>query len=98
MPGLLTFLLVTLAVARLTKLVIDDRITLPIRSWIVAKNGENGWFTFLVHCPWCAGMWISMAVAPLWYFFGTTPWFVIPCMILALSQAAATLIIFTSKD
>lgn len=91
MPGLLPFLLVLLATARLTKIVVSDKIGMPFRNWVVSKSGEQGWFTFLVHCPWCAGFWIAAGVAPLWWFFGTTPYFIIPCLALALSYATGLL-------
>lgn len=91
MPGLLPFLLVLLAVARLTRLVVSDKIAMPFRAWVVARDGEQGWFTFLVHCPWCTGFWVSAVIAPLYWYFGRSPWFVIPCLALALSQATGLL-------
>jgi hypothetical protein len=90
-PDLLPFLLLVLATARLTKLVVDDRISMPLRQWVMRKNGDNGWFTFLVHCPWCTGFWVAAGIAPLYWFFGNTPYFVIPCLALALSHVVGLL-------
>lgn len=91
MPDLITLVLLVLAVTRLTGLVVYDRIGHPLRFWVVKKSGDNGWLTFGVHCPWCVGMWFAMAVAPMWWFWGRSPWFVIPCLALALSQAVGFL-------
>lgn len=91
MPDLFPFLLLVLAVARLTRLVVSDQITMPLRQWVVARDGEQGWFTFLVHCPWCAGFWVAAVTAPLYWFFGRSPFFVIPCVALAVSQAVGLL-------
>lgn len=91
MPDILTFLLLVLAVARLTKLVTDDKIGLPLRQWVLKRSGDNGWLTFGIHCPWCVGMWFAMGAAPLWYYFGHNPIFVIICVALALSYGVGLL-------
>lgn len=84
-------MLLLLAVARLTKLVVSDRIGHPLRAAVLKRSGDDGWLTFGVHCPWCVGMWFALVAAPLWWFWGDTPWFVIPCLALALSYAVGLL-------
>lgn len=58
MISVICMILLPLATARLTKLVVDDSITLPIRQKIMTKFGDS-WLTTLVHCPWCSGWWIA---------------------------------------
>lgn len=82
------FLLMTLAVFRLVRLVSYDVITQFIRDAI--KNAPHGTFvgTFsqLIHCPWCTGLWFSFFVV---FFYFATPiaWPII--LILALAGVAA---------
>lgn len=64
-----------LAVARLTQLVIADRITEAPRRAVVAwakahtKHGEL--VEYLSGCPWCIGMYVGLVVAPVRH---TRPW------------------------
>lgn len=51
------------AVHRLTVLVIEDKITEPIREKIFTRwNPSNTW-SYLLTCPWCASIWLGFAVA-----------------------------------
>lgn len=52
-------LVLSLAQARLTWLVVDDEITKSVRLWTVRRWGEGGMIPYLLHCPWCSGLWIS---------------------------------------
>lgn len=60
-------LLVTayLAVARITRLLTEDRITVPLRRWIVNKWGENSMTAYLAHCPWCVSMYVATIIMPI---------------------------------
>jgi hypothetical protein len=84
--NLLTLVITALAVMRVTRLIVLDQITMPFRAWLLTRNGETGWFTFLFHCPLCASVWVGAAVAPLYWFFGRSAWFLIPALALAFSQ------------
>jgi hypothetical protein len=84
--NLLTLVITALAVMRVTRLVVLDQITNPIRMWIISKNGETGWFSYLIHCPICASVWIGGVAAPLYWFYGRNAWFLIPAIALAFSQ------------
>jgi hypothetical protein len=54
-----------LAVARLTRLLVDDEITIGIRRWVVKRFGEESKTAYFAHCPWCTSIWISLLVMPL---------------------------------
>lgn len=65
MPVLIVSLVVgMLAVARLTRLLVDDEITVGIRRWFVKKYGEDHTLTYFIHCPWCTSIWISALIMP----------------------------------
>lgn len=90
-PVWLQLLIYALAVARVTGLIVADSITEPIRDWIVARLddrpatlGES--ISTLITCPWCAGMWVSLAAAPLVWFLGDSPVMLILGLALAFSQ------------
>lgn len=84
------FLLIALAVFRLTRLVCYDVITDFIRDWL-GKHEEGTFFgtmSALVRCPWCAGLWFA-AFAVFFYFATPIAWPVL--LVLALASVATTL-------
>lgn len=64
-PVLLVIL--ALAVARLVVLMVNDKITEPIRDAVVRRFGIDGWLTFGWHCMWCQGIWWSAALTAITY-------------------------------
>ena len=80
-----------LAVARVTGLVALDTITDDLRDsaidWLDDRPRTLGAFVAkLITCPWCTGVWVSMAAATLIWFWGGHPFLLIPAMALALAQ------------
>lgn len=66
MAMLITSLIVaTLAVARLTRLVVADKLTLGVRRWVINKWGPESKPAVLVLCPWCMSVWIALPVMPV---------------------------------
>lgn len=63
--ALITLALLTLATTRVTRAIVNDKIAEPIRTWVVRRNGETGWWTYLFHCPWCMGWWLAAPAAAL---------------------------------
>ena len=53
-----------LAVHRLTKLVIDDKITEDLRNKVYEKYGEpaDSKISYLTTCPWCVSMYLGLGV------------------------------------
>lgn len=91
LPITVILMIYALAVARVTGLVVSDTITEPLRDrlieWLDDRPATAGAFlAALIQCPWCAGMWIAMAAAPLVWFWGLSPVMLIPALVLALSQ------------
>lgn len=68
-----SFVVVTLAVARATRLVTADRIMLWLRRWFVNKWGEESSISYLVHCTACSSIWIAFPAALGWAML-TLPW------------------------
>lgn len=80
-------LLTLLAVCRITRLIVEDSITQPLRQHIYlnanpppghAPRGLRLWrlIETLTSCVWCAGFWVSV-IATLGYFRcwgGVWPW------------------------
>lgn len=67
------FVLCLIATARLTRLVTTDRIMTPFRRWVVNKYGEDSETAYLVHCRYCASIWVATPVSLIWAV-STLPW------------------------
>lgn len=75
-----------LAVHRLTHLVIDDKITEPLRDKIFDRFGQpmDTW-TYLFTCPWCVSIWVA-AVAVVGMYVVPQIWLPV-AFLLALSSS-----------
>jgi hypothetical protein len=60
MPSVVILILLALAVAEVTWLVVDAAITTPVRRWVTNRFGVEGKLTYLVHCPGCTAVWVSV--------------------------------------
>ncbi|MFI9463769.1 DUF1360 domain-containing protein [Streptomyces xiamenensis] len=64
------------AAARLTRLVVDDTITAPIRDAITTRGDTRGgtwaWASKLVSCTWCASIWVTAGVGAAHWLAGDT--------------------------
>jgi hypothetical protein len=52
----------TLAVARITRLLVEDRLTIRWRRWVVDKTGADSMPAYLAHCSWCMSLWVSVPI------------------------------------
>lgn len=67
---LLQLLVVTLAAARVTVLLVNDVILAAPRdrllAWSLNHGGEDGYPFTLLTCHWCMGWWVSLAWFVAW--------------------------------
>jgi hypothetical protein len=61
---LISLVLGLLAVTRVTRLMVEDRLTLTYRTWTVKKWGSESLPAYFVYCPWCTSIWVGMLVMP----------------------------------
>jgi len=94
----LIIVLAALAVARVTRLVTEDKLLEPLRFWLGKKWPAESQRLYLFHCPWCFGMWVSIAAAPIVWFVadlsnkvGVTAWLGVPLLALAISHVVGLL-------
>ncbi len=98
-PAAFVAVLLLLAAARLTRLVTDDQITAPLRLAAARRDqrrrpdGTTGPLTYLLHCRWCLGLWISGPAACLAWWPGhlahlldVPAWLGVPALTLAFSH------------
>jgi hypothetical protein len=74
MSVLVLLLVLSLAGARITRLVVEDEITGPMRVWFVRRFGSGSRLTYLVHCRWCTGMWVSAGLCVFAATVGLVGW------------------------
>lgn len=81
MTPILIVLLAVFATARMTRAIVDDKITEPVRLWIAnhlrqpefdetgrVQTREGSRLTYLVFCTWCTGFWVGLLIAALAWF------------------------------
>lgn len=61
---ILSLVMGLLAVARITRLLVDDELTNKYRLWVIKRWGETSWQSYLAHCPWCCSVWVAIPVMP----------------------------------
>ena len=88
---LLSVLLGLLTVTRLTRLIVEDRITIALRQWIVRRWGEDSKLAYLIHCPWCISLWVSAPVMVVAILYPNR-WVVAGLAILAGSMVSGLLL------
>jgi hypothetical protein len=77
-----------LAVARLTGLVTEDKITEGLRSRILSRFDEDSRLGYLITCPWCVSIYLAAVAAPLVWWHSGNPVVMIPAIALAFAQIA----------
>jgi len=93
-----TFLLLTLAVARVTRLITRDKISQPLLRWVVRKYGPEHWFTYLLHCPFCVSVWIGFGGSAFWVLFAGISWWLWLPGALAMSYLTAPILLRFEED
>lgn len=59
----LSLLILALATARGTRLIVEDYITEPFRTRVQRKFGDESKVTYLVNCRFCASIWVGFIAA-----------------------------------
>ena len=54
-----------LATYRLTKLIMDDKITEDFRNLIFEKFPRDSKLAYLLTCPWCVSIWAGLTIFTL---------------------------------
>lgn len=63
-----------LAVARVTYLITQDRITEDGRIWFMHRVGVNGMLAYLVNCSWCVSFWVALLSTPVAVYMADRTW------------------------
>jgi hypothetical protein len=56
---IISLIVAALAVARITRLLVDDQLTVSWRQRVVKRFGADSMPAYLAHCPWCVSMWVA---------------------------------------
>ena len=93
---LLAFVVVVLAVARATRVIVIDEIAAPLRNWIFGRYGQDSKPGKIVSCYWCAGFWVALFVSAYTHLVacvaGWLPWHTVallPVIIFAVAYGAS---------
>lgn len=90
--GALTGGLWVLALARVTRLVVADRLTDFLRIWAYHRSqGAESLLTYFVQCPWCVSMWLAFATAWIIWFQVDLPGYMYPLVALSGSYLVGLL-------
>lgn len=84
-----------LAVTRITRLLVDDQLTIKYRQWVDRRWGDMSWQSYLAHCPWCTSIWVALPIMPIAAIWPNV-WVVAALSIPAASQLAGE--ILTRKE
>lgn len=93
---LLAFVVLVLAVARASRVIVIDEVALPLRNWVFKKWGTDGRMAKLVRCYWCSGFWLSLLACTGSHLYlvvyGLLPWhtmLLLPITTFAVAYGAA---------
>ncbi len=81
------FIIMALAIQRLTRLFVYDKILKFFRDWFDTK-GWQGTIRSLLACPWCVSMWFAPFII---FFYLLNSQFMFLYLILAIASVAAML-------
>lgn len=82
----LVLIIYVLAVMRLTRLINSDTILDRARIALARRFGANSIAVYFFGCPWCVGMWLSIAAAAGPVIILAWPWWTLVPLGLACSQ------------
>ena len=103
MPAAIILSVYALAVARVTRIITADKITEGLRGrvirWADRRAGidpadpfaPTPLLSYFVTCPWCVSIYVGAVAAPLAYWWGESPWLLVPAFALAFSAVTGYL-------
>lgn len=53
------------ATYRLTKLILDDKLTEDLRNMVFSRYPRDSKMTYFITCPWCVSIWAGAAIFTL---------------------------------
>lgn len=89
---IVSLVVAAIAVARITRFLVDDRLSDGYRRWIVKRWGEDSKISYLAHCPWCTSIWIAAPIMPVPVFLLMSWTEPITWVIATLSIPAASMV------
>jgi hypothetical protein len=66
---IISLVVAALAVARITRFLTEDRLSIGYRRWVVNKFGEQSLAAYLAHCQWCTSIWVAIPIMPVAVLF-----------------------------
>lgn len=89
----ITLVLTVLATARLTRLVVADRVTQRPRmtavNWAIRRDREG--LEYLLTCPWCVSVYTGAGMGAAWWAWGDARWFTAAAAALTASHVTGLL-------
>ncbi|MFO7658653.1 MAG: DUF1360 domain-containing protein [Bacteroidales bacterium] len=89
--------IVVLALAsyRLTRILVFEKILKFLRDFVRSKKNVSALNTvrYIITCPWCAGVWVTLVIAVLYFL---VPYGVFLVYILAISGVASFLVLLAN--
>jgi hypothetical protein len=94
--SLLELFIMSLAAYRLTRILVFDKIFKLFRDFIRSRSGWKVFYVIreIITCPWCAGVWVALAILVLYYFVPFGKLFI---YILAISGIASFFVIVVNN-
>lgn len=90
--ALFTLALWVLALARVTRLIVADKLTDFLRIWAYKRSrGGESYLTYFLQCPWCVSMWLGFGTAWVVWLVADWPGYLYPLVALAGSYAVGVL-------
>lgn len=97
--ALIILILAVFATARLTRLLVHDRVFRAARTFVVRKRGAESVWSYFVFCPHCVSFWLAAATGVfVWWGAGldamfSVPWWAgFPLVWLAVSYLSAMIV------
>jgi hypothetical protein len=98
MAELIEVAVVLFAVARVTRLICEDKVTEQLRAAAAVRLPAGSMLTYLLYCRWCVSVWVAVLAAAVWCAVSALPrwsghwWIDVPAAALALSYATGLLV------